>query len=348
MEKDIRSLSDIITKNRRELESVYKVKQAGIGFKRQNGKILRDTTALIFYVRNKPKVNQLRHLNIEPLPKEIEGVASDVVEIPTGFDKRILRIQPTAPGGIQPTAPDDRRYRPFSGGVAIINANPTPSATGTLGLIVRKRSGDTSNDLYGITNSYDGTNEEGVVGLPSSANVGDPWVQPGAHGHGHTPEDTIAYLHEWKKMIPAGQGMNYYDFSLGKIADESINDARPNEVMEIGRVEGTSGFNLGDRVVKRGRTTRKRTGEVTAVALTNIYVAYQGINCLFDDQIEIMGIPETNPFSGPGDAGSVVCSEESPNKVVGLLFGGGEDSEGIDLAIVSPINRIVNDYNLEV
>jgi hypothetical protein len=339
MEKDIRSLSDIITKNRRELESVYKVKQTAIGFKRQNGKILRDTISLIFYVRNKPKVNQLRHLNIEPLPREIEGVPTDIVEIPTGFDKRILRIQSTAA--------DDRRYRPFPGGTAIINANPFPPGTGTLGLIVRKRSGDTSRDLYGITNNHVGANED-VVGLPSSANVGDPWVQPGAHGHGHTPEDTIAYLHEWKKMIPAGQGMNYYDFSLGKIADESINDARPNEVMEIGRVEGTSGFNLGDRVVKRGRTTRKRTGEVTAVALTNIYVAYQGINCLFDDQIEIMGIPETNPFSGPGDAGSVVCSEESPNKVVGLLFGGGEDSEGIDLAIVSPINRIVNDYNLEV
>ena len=62
--------------------------------------------------------------------------------------------------------------------------------------------------------------------------------------------------------------------------------------MDIGHVEGMADVSLGDKVIKRGRTTRKTIGEVIRVGLGNIQVAYQeNTQCNFEDQIEIMGAP---------------------------------------------------------
>jgi hypothetical protein len=120
--------------------------------------------------------------------------------------------------------------------------------------------------------------------------------------------------------------------------------------MEIGRVEGTADVTLGDRVIKRGRTTRKRIGEVITVGLGNIQIPYQegAAVCNFEDQIEVIGVPQTKEFSLGGDSGSIVCTESIPHRVVGLLFAGGTDPSGTDVTIYSPIQRIADEYNLEI
>jgi hypothetical protein len=216
-----------------------------------------------------------------------------------------------------------------------------------LGLIVRKKSGDTSGNLYGVTNNHVGARESTTVNV--TAQKGDPWLQPGAHGNGQDPRDRIASLHEWGDMIPSGSGVNYYDFALGEITSESKREAKANEIMEIGRVEGMADVTLGDRIIKRGRTTRKRIGEVIEVGLGNIPVPYQeNTVCIFEDQLEVIGVPETKEFSLGGDSGSITCTESTPHRVTGLLFAGGPDENGIDTTIVSPIRRIADEYNLEI
>jgi len=338
--KDIKKIQTVLTKYSKELEAINKVKQKCIGYKIKNGEIMRDTVAAIFFVRYKPKMNMLRGLNIEPLPKEIDGIPTDVVEVPTGFEKRILKLSPRM------VIPDDARHRPYSGGVAMINAKPFPAGTGTLGLIVQKNG---SNEKYAFTNNHVGANED-VEGLPPTANIGDPWIQPGAHGGGQDPDDTMATLDTWNRMKPAGTGVNYYDFSLGKILDSGSNDAKSYKMIEVGNIEGNAELELGDRALKRGRTTRKTLGEVIAVGVpdSQISVSYQGIPCNFDNQCVVVGLPTEVPFSLAGDSGSAVVSEESPHKIKGQLFAGGESSDGIDLTIVSPIKKIIDDFDLDL
>lgn len=338
--KDIKKIQTVLKKYSKELEAINKVKQKCIGYKIKNGEIMRDTIAAIFFVRYKPEMKMLRSLNIEPLPKEIDGIPTDIVEVPTGFEKRILKLSPRM------VSPDDARYRPFSGGVAMINANPFPAGTGTLGLIVQKNGSEAK---YAFTNNHVGANED-VEGLPSTANIDDPWIQPGAHGGGQHPDDTIATLDSWNRMKPAGTGVNYYDFSLGKILDSESGNAKSYHMLEVGNVEGSAELELGDRVLKRGRTTRKTLGEVIAIGVSDsqISVPYQGIPCNFDNQCVVVGLPTEVPFSLAGDSGSAVVSEGSPHKIKGQLFAGGENSDGIDLTIVSPIKKIIDDFDLDL
>jgi hypothetical protein len=340
MEKNLRSYVEVVKKNMKEIEPLYHVKQFGIGRKITRGKVVKDEICLKFYVRYKAQPNELKAMGVEAIPPEMYGIKTDVYALPTGFSKRIMYLQATLP--------DDALHRPYPGGVATINANAFPIGTGTLGLIVRKKSGDTSGNLYGITNNHVGARESTTVNI--TAQKGDPWIQPGAHGNGQDPRDKIATLSEWGDMIPGGSGVNYYDFALGEITSESKREAKANEIMEIGRVEGTADVTLGDRVIKRGRTTRKRIGEVITVGLGNIQIPYQegAAVCNFEDQIEVIGVPQTKEFSLGGDSGSIVCTESIPHRVVGLLFAGGTDPSGTDVTIYSPIQRIADEYNLEI
>jgi hypothetical protein len=337
-----RDIANVIKKHRRTLISNHKVRRTGVGFKIKDGKITDDIGVVIF-VRYKPSVEVLTQLNIEPIPKQIDGVVTDVVEIQTGFMPRISRLLTSA------VVPDDLRHRPFTGGEAIINAKGEP-ATGTLGLIVQKS--NDSSKLYGITNNHVGANED-VEGQPPTANKGDPWTQPGAHGGGRVPDDTIANLDSWNKLKPSGSGINnFYDCSLGEILNTSIQDAQAYKIADIGDVKGMEDTNLGDNVMKRGRTTLKTVGRVTAVSIQTT-VDYQGIPCNFEDQVDITGVPETTPFSLPGDSGSLIVSSQKKTGdkayiAKALLFAGGRGSDGIDHTIASPIKRIAADFNLKI
>lgn len=337
-----RDIANVIKKHRRTLVSNHKVRRTGVGFKIKDGKIT-DDIGIVIFVRYKPSIEVLTQLNIEPIPKRLEGVVTDIVEIPTGFMPRISRLLTPA------VVPDDLRHRPFAGGEAIINAKGEP-ATGTLGLVVQK-SNDPSK-LYCITNNHVGANED-VEGQPPTATKGDPWTQPGAHGGGSIPDDVIAKLDSWNRLNPSGSdSSNYYDFSLGEITSTSKQDAEAYKIVDLGEVKGMEDINLGDSVMKRGRTTLKTAGRVTAVSIQTT-VDYQGIPCNFEEQVDITGVPETTPFSLPGDSGSVIVSSKKKtgaNTYIAkaLLFAGGKGSDGIDHTIASPIKRIAADFNLKI
>jgi len=322
-------------KHRSELGSRCKVRQMGIGYKTSKRKMKKDSLCMVIFVTKKFSAKSLRQQLIKPVPKKIDDIMTDIVEIPAGF---------------RPRAADDSRYRPFSGGVAIINYR-TP-ATGTLGLIVRRRT--TKSFLYGLTNNHVGANED-IKGLsPPAARIGDYWTQPGAHGNGKVFKDVVARLLKWNRIKPSAPGqVNYYDVAIGRITRPSKPDAISYEVMEIGPVKGMEDIEIGDKVMKRGRTTRKTLGTVAALIPSpmSISIEYNGFPSDFTDLAVIVGDPVSKPFSLPGDSGSVVVSANKnlasgAHKVKALLFAGGAGTDGIDRTIVSPIKRIARDFKL--
>jgi hypothetical protein len=337
--RETQEIVKVIQKHRLELVSRNKVRRTGVGFKIKDGKIT-DEVAIIIFVRAKPSIQALAEQQIEPVPKEIEGYKTDIINVPLGFVPRVSRLLITA------AMPDDLRHRPFSGGMAIINATGVPG-TGTLGLIVQK-STSSADKLYLITNNHVAANEDLEGQEPPAARTGDPIIQPGAHGGGQVPQDIIAKLDDWNRLKPSGPGnVNFYDFAMAEIVNESMSDAKAYEIMDIGPVKGMEDINLGDKVMKRGRTTRKTTGRVVAVAVETT-VDYQGFPCNFIDQVVITGIPETIPFSLAGDSGSCIVSSDPPHRAKALLYAGGTGEGGIDFTVASPIKKIAEDFNLKI
>lgn len=92
-----------------------------------------------------------------------------------------------------------------------------------------------------------------------------------------------------------------------------------------------------DKIVyKIGRTTGFTTGKVSAVALDNVpVITNEGYEVLFDDVIEINWLSNRQPFSKPGDSGSIVFIEEKGKLLaVGLHFAGGiRKIEGKEIGI---------------
>jgi hypothetical protein len=83
---EVQHAKDILNKYKKEFHA-YNTLGSGVGFKRRDGK-LTDEIAIIFYVKNKKDEEELKKEGIKKIPKEIEGIPTDVVEIPSGFAPR--------------------------------------------------------------------------------------------------------------------------------------------------------------------------------------------------------------------------------------------------------------------
>lgn len=332
--EDIQPFLNVIKTRGDELKSNKKLGPMAVGYKITNGKIT-DNIGIIAFVTKKYNKTELLANKIEELPKEIDGYPTDIIEIPDGFKLRA----------------DDFRHRPFAGGVATVNSKT--KGTGTLGLVVRKKS-DPFGKMYCITNNHIGANEDLDGMNPSSAKKGDFWIQPGTQGGGSVPNDIIARLDTWNRIMPRAPGkVNYYDVAIGEITESAEKFARLYEVLGIGSVEDIEDMNIGDKVMKRGRSSLKTVGMVFAKLAypEMIPVDFANYTCDFTDQAIIVGNPLTTPFSRDGDSGSIITSatkdlNTDAYKAKGLLFSGTQTADGTDLSIANPINRIIQDFGL--
>lgn len=117
----------------------------------------------------------------------------------------------------------------------------------------------------------------------------------------------------------------------------------------------TGGYDLlGPAVVvyKVGRTTGFTIGLVSAVALDNVPVWTSQGNVIFDNVIEVRWLSDDNPFSAPGDSGSVVFTEDESDLVaVGLHFAGGRaerDGEETGLSFACSLTDVLTDCRGEL
>jgi endonuclease G len=70
-----------------DMRKKYTTDGTAIGYKIKDGKYT-DTIALIFYVKKKKSKEELLSEGITPIPKEIDGIPTDVVVISKGFQPR--------------------------------------------------------------------------------------------------------------------------------------------------------------------------------------------------------------------------------------------------------------------
>jgi hypothetical protein len=99
----------------------------------------------------------------------------------------------------------------------------------------------------------------------------------------------------------------------------------------------------GTVVCKIGRTTGFTRGRVTAIGLDGLTVYNPSIgNLMFDDVIEISWLADDDPFSLPGDSGSLLFTEDGLMPV-GLHFAGGPGK-----SYACDLNTILDELELKL
>jgi len=216
--------------------------------------------------------------------------------------------------GIIDASPHRMRLRPAPAGISVGHVRIT---AGTLGCLVRGRSGPRLNRLMVLSNNH-------VLANSNAAAIGDAIVQPGPVDGGRAPADQIAVL---ERFVPIhfGGGNNLVDAATGWAWPDRVR----RELMYLSggavrlfRVGGTPVAAVpGLAVGKSGRTTQLSSGRVVAVGVT-INVNFGGGRVArFVNQMAIRAA--SGDFSQGGDSGSLIWTWDARRAPVGLLFAGG-------------------------
>jgi len=249
----------------------------------KGGKELPKPSIRIYVTRKLPE-SVLR--KDEVIPKEVEGVATDVVEI--GKLKKVVAYT--------------ERYRPAPCGVSTSRLDE--NAAGTIGWWVIDEDGN----LYLISNNH-------VWAKENQGQQGDEIVQPGVLDGG-TEDDVIAELHDFIPLDFSETGVNHVDVAIATPLDMSQLYV---SIMELGGVTGKRDPQLNEVAVKVGRSTGRTQGEVIDDSAT-VSVDYDTGTANFED---VFLVKSSEVIVQNGDSGSPVLS--SDGKFLGLLFAGNEE-----------------------
>ena len=177
---------------------------------------------------------------------------------------------------------------------------------GTLGLLARHRK--TGHPVM-LSNSH-------VLALGGKAKSGEPITQPGRRDGGG-PNTLVGALLDSTPLKTDSH--NQVDAAIAMI-DDTI-EFKANDVPGLGAftIGAEDAIQPGVKVVKLGRTTGLRHGEIQAIELDDVGVDYDIGTLYFDNQIEIQGEPGL-PFSADGDSGSLVLDEQM--RAIAIVFAG--------------------------
>ncbi|MFI9812916.1 DNA/RNA non-specific endonuclease [Saccharothrix variisporea] len=277
------------------------VSSIGIGYKVEDGKQT-DEIAIQFTVKEKAEESALEALGTEPLPK---CIVVDGVEVPTDVLQRDYKANFQV---VTERSSGERKSRidPVVPGISL--SHPSVPA-GTLGTIVYDR---VDGAPYVLSCWH-------VLHGPNGA-LGDAIVQPGPH------DDNRTDLNRLGRLVRSHLG------AAGDCAIASIEDRRfGTEIVDLGvTVEKIGEPELGDKVVKSGRTTGVTHGIVRRVdALVKINyggaVGEKEIGC-FEIGPDPAKPGPGGEISMPGDSGAAWMFKAANGKVTrtmaGLHFGG--------------------------
>src|SRR6266487_4289078 len=212
-----------------------------------------------------------------------------------------------------------QRQRPAPMGFSV--GHPAITA-GTIGARVR----DALGHVYILSNNH-------VLANSNGATIGDPEYQPGPFDGG-TSTDQIATLTDFQTIDFTGAD-NTIDAAIALSSTSLLDNATPSDdaygmpnTTIYGDANGDGLFDdpnalLGLNVQKYGRTTRLTHGQITGVnATVTVCYAVSGFTCTktarYVDQLLI----SPGGFSGGGDSGSLIVTDDGNLNPVALLFAG--------------------------
>jgi hypothetical protein len=219
----------------------------------------------------------------------------------------------------------ENQARPISLGVSGGNINSITNNecfSGTLGSMVQNR----ESKQFILSNNH-------VLADINKAKPGQPIVQPGLVDVSCV-QDPSSEVASFTRAIPIlfGGTPNGVDAAIAAIKPGDVNST----ILNIGGIASSVAEpTVGTSVQKMGRTTCYTTGTITAVGVNMLRIAYgPGKVASFRNQIKI----GTSGFSSAGDSGSLIVTQESCPRAVGLLFAGALNDS---FTLANPISRVL-------
>ncbi len=258
------------------------------------------------------------YTGIEGLPDDLEGVPV-AIEV-TGL---IMAL----------SDPTSRFARPVPTGVS--TGHPAITA-GTIGARVR----DALGNVYALSNNH-------VYANQNDADLDDPILQPGAFDGGNDPTDRIGTLDSYEPILFATQQstpLNVIDAAIAISSPDLLDNSTPADDGYGIPSSITATAYIGQPVQKYGRTTGLTHGEVSEINVTVdvCYLAYW-FWCLklarYAGQIGIT----PGGFSGGGDSGSLIVTDDEFRNPLGLLFAGGSDR-----TFANPIDAVLSAFGVTI
>lgn len=290
------------------------ITSVGIGFKTVKGKPTSEI-AIQFTVEQKAGPEQLESLGTRAIPEYItvggQKIKTDVLERRYASSYVEVELEAARP------AERKRRIDPVKPGVSVSNFRGT---AGTIGCIVYDSE---TGSPYILSNWH-------VLNTPNGA-VGDDILQPGPF------DDNRVNANRMGKLVRSFLG------AAGDCAVASIEDRRfEAEILDLAvKPDSIGEAELGDKVIKSGRTTAVTHGIVTRVnAMFKLnYGGLTGEQSI--GGFEIGPDPDRPPANGEvsmgGDSGSIwlfKTANGKPGKVIaGLHFGGESDGNPDEFAL---------------
>jgi CARDB protein len=259
------------------------------------------------------------------------GIADSLDGVPVSFQLT---------GRFMALSDPTKRARPAPVGFSV--GHPAITA-GTIGARVV----DASGNVYVLSNNH-------VLANSNDAQIGDAALQPGPFDGG-TAADQIGTLFAFKTIDFTG-GNNTFDAAIALSNAANLGNATPTDdgygtpnsaIWGDANQDGTFDDKtalLGLAVEKYGRTTKLTHGSITGINGT-VDVCYEVFificvkSAHYVDQLIIS--PGT--FSGGGDSGSLIVSDDGTNSPVGLLFAGSSTQ-----TIANRIDLVLNHFGVSV
>ena len=234
-----------------------------------------------------------------------------------------------------------KRQRPAPMGFSV--GHPAITA-GSIGA----RVADGSGNVYVLSNNH-------VLANSNDASIGDAALQPGPYDGGTAPADQIGTLAAFNTIDFSG-GDNTIDAAIARSTTSDLGNATPTDdgygapsATIFGDANGDHVFDdeaalLGLNVQKYGRTTKLTHGQITGInaTVTVCYEVFFGF-CIkaarFVDQLVI----EPGTFSGGGDSGSLIVTDNGNKNPVALLFAGSSTQ-----TIANRIDLVLNQFGVTV
>lgn len=291
-----KQLRDFVRSRGSEYLKDPNITSVGIGYKKKNGKPTKEI-AIQFTVEQKAEPELLERLNTTLIPKSINIGG---VEVPTDVIQRKFAVEYRL---VAETQASDRKRRidPIFPGVSVANVR---ESAGTIGCIVYDRTNGTP---YILSNWHVLHGPEGVIG--------DEIVQPGPH------DDNRMHLNHLGKLVRSHLG-HAGDCAVATIEDREF---RPS-IMELKVVmEKIGDPELGDKVVKSGRTTGVTHGIVSRIHVI-AKIDYGGSTGEqevggFEIELDPDMPPDNGEVSMGGDSGSVWLFKSDTGKATNIIAG---------------------------